>query len=113
MAGYIRLCDKNPDHHASRGKRSKIIRAKLEELIGGKPDFHQQVLIRSLTPMWLMLEQWRQAFEAGEELHADFITVQKQIRGTLAQLLATVPAAKTGTTRAAPKAADYLSDLMG
>ncbi|GFK92224.1 hypothetical protein NNJEOMEG_00046 [Fundidesulfovibrio magnetotacticus] len=112
MAGYIRLCDKNPDHHASRGKRSKIVRAKLEEMVGGKPDFHQQVLIRSVVPLWLQLEAWRLAFEAGEELSPDFMRVQGQVRATLAQLLATVPAAKTGTIKAAPKATDYLSQLM-
>lgn len=90
MAGYIRLCDKNPDKHQDRRMKAKIIEAKLKELVGGKPDQAQLMLVRGVVPLYLMLETWRKDFIAGGELHPDYMRTQAQIKATVTQLLASV-----------------------
>lgn len=95
MAGYIRLIDKNPDlHDGNRRKKAKIVAAKLAELVGGRPDFVQTVLIRGLATMYLRSEDLRLAYEAGGELDPDYAKIQGLIRQGLSQLESTTPAGR-------------------
>jgi len=91
MAGYIRLCHKNPDKHQDRRMKAKIIEAKLKELVGGKPDQAQLMLIRGVVPLYLMLETWRKDFITGQELHPDYLRIQARVTTIVQQLMASNP----------------------
>lgn len=88
MAGYIRLCDKNPDAHSDVRTRSKILRAKLAQAVGGKPDQAQAMMIRALVPVYLDLERMREDFENGAPLPADYCRLHEILRTSLSQLRA-------------------------
>lgn len=112
MAGYIRLCHKNPDKHQDRRMKTKIIEAKLKELVGGKPDQAQLMLIRGMVPLYLMLETWRKDFIAGQELHPDYMRIQARVTTIVQQLMASNPSQHKATSGPRKVSAGGF-DLMG
>lgn len=62
MSGYVKLADKCLSRHRDTTKRAKIARAKLREQINGRLNQAQRLLLDTMVPIALKLDEMAQDY---------------------------------------------------
>lgn len=86
MSGYVKLADKCLRRHSDQRKRMKIARAKLREQITGRLTQAQRLLLETMVPIALELDEMAQHYgEPGFDMRL-YLDLQSAFRQSFERL---------------------------
>lgn len=95
---YYKLCDKELSRHKEPKKRAKIARAKLREQITGRLNQAQKLLLDTMVPIALRLDEMAQHYgEPGFDMRL-YLDLQSSFRRSFERLQAPPRRAQAAST---------------
>ncbi|PSH02670.1 MAG: hypothetical protein CXZ00_16280 [Acidobacteria bacterium] len=83
---YFKLCDKDLTRHSDPAKRRKIVRAKLREMVTGRLSQAQRLLLETMVPLYLELDEMAQQYGDDDFDMQRYLSLQAAFRSSFAQL---------------------------
>lgn len=110
---YIKLQDKNLARHSAPEKRRKIVRAKLREMITGRVSQAQRLLLETMVPLYLELDEMAQQYGDDDFDMQRYLSLQAAFRSSFAQLSGPVGKRKATMDRPEASTGFDLGGILG